>query len=168
MQAFLINVANLLRLRGGPQDLPSSWTITLLLVGIYLVQNLVTGSQIEDPNAAAKSILALSLQIITICGLLYWRGHMARLPQSLSALTAVGIAFNLVTWVLLTQSNPAISQPVLALIWLIVFLWSIFVDASIYRHALSVSFSSGVLITVLLLAASYTMIEFLFLKGSGI
>lgn len=168
MQAFLINVANLLRLRGGPQDLPSSWTVALSLVGIYLVQNLITGSQIEDPNAAAKSILALSLQIITICGLLYWRGHMERLPQSLSALTAVGIAFNLVTWVLLTQSDPAISQPVLAMIWLIVFLWSIFVDASIYRHALSVSFSSGVLITVLLLAASYTMIEFMFLKGSGI
>ena len=168
MQAFLINVANLLRLRGGPQDFSPSWAVTLLLIGIYLIQNLITGAQIEDANAAAKSILALSLQVAAIWGLLYWRGHMERLPQCLSALIAVGIAFNLVTWALLTQSNPAVSQPTLAMIWLLVFFWSLLVDASIYRHALSVSLSSGVLISVLLLAASYTMIEFLFLKGNGI
>lgn len=168
MQAFLINVANLLRLRGGPQSFSASWLFTVLLVGVYLAQGLITGTQNNDENAAAKSILTLSLQIVALCGLLYWRGHMERLPQSLSALTAVGIAFNIIIWALLTQSNPAIDQPTLAMIWLVVFLWSLFVDASIYRHALSVSFSTGVLITVLLLAASYTMIEFLFMQGKAI
>jgi|GEM_PF-838103 len=168
MQAFLINVANLLRLRGGPQNFSASWLITVLLVGVYLAQGLITGSQYNDENAAAKSILALSLQVVALYGLLYWRGHMERLPQSLSALTAVGIVFNTMIWALLTQSNPAIDQPTLALMWVMVFFWSLFVDASIYRHALSVSFSTGVLITVLLLAASYTMIELLFIKGSGL
>lgn len=168
MQAFLINVANLLRLRGGPQNFAPSWLFTVLLVGVYLGQGLITGSQQDDENAAAKSNLTLSLQIVALCGLLYWRGHMERLPQSLSALTAVGIAFNIMIWALLTQSNPAINQPTLAMTWLLVFLWSLFVDASIYRHALSVSFSTGVLIKVLLLAASYTMIELLFMQGSGL
>lgn len=168
MHAFLINVANLLRLRGGPQSFPPSWSLTLLLVAGYLAQNLITGSQINDENAAAKSILGMVMQIGTLCGLLFWRGHMERLPQSLSALAAVGIVFNMITWVLLTQSNPDISQPTLAMMWLVVFIWSLFVDAGIYRHALSVSLSTGVLISVLLLAATYTAIEFLFLKGSGI
>lgn len=168
MQAFLIHVANLLRLRGGPQNFPQSWVITLLLVAIYLTQNLITGSRIEDENAAAKSILTLGLQIAVLGGLLLWRGHMERLPQTLSALIAVGIAFNVMTWLLLTQSNPGVDQPALAMIWLVVFFWSLFVDASIYRHALTVSYSTGVLITVLLLATSYTMIEFLFLKGSTV
>ncbi len=168
MQAFLINVANLLRLRGGPQNFSASWLITILLIGGYLVQNLVTGSQIDDENAAAKSILSMSIQLAALAGMLYWRGHMERLPQSLSALAVVGIAFNMMTWVLLTQSNAEISQPTLAMIWLAVFIWSLFVDANIYRHALSVSLSTGVLIAVLLLAATYTALEFLFLKGSGI
>lgn len=167
MQAFLINVANLLRLRGGPQNFSASWTITVLLVGCYMAQNLITGSQIGDQNAAAKSILNMVIQVSALTGLLYWRGHLERLPQSLSALTAVGIAFNIVTWALLSQSNPAMSQPTLALIYVAVIFWSLFVDASIYRHALSVSFSTGALITVLLLATTYTMIEFLFIKGSG-
>ena len=168
MQAFLINVANLLRLRGGPQDFPASWSVTILLIGIYLTQNLVTGSQIEDENAIAKSILNMGVQIAAISSLLYWRGHLERLPQSLSALTAVGIAFNIITWVLLSQSNPAVSQPTLALVFIGVIFWSLFVDANIYRHALSVSLSTGALITVLLMAATYTMIEFLLIKGSGI
>lgn len=168
MQAFLINVANLLRLRGGPQYFSASWLITMVLIGGYLAQNLATGSQIDDENAAAKSILSMSMQLAALAGLLSWRGHLERLPQSLSALAAVGIVFNMITWVLLTQSNPGISQPTLASIWLMVFIWSLFVDANIYRHALSVSLSTGVLIAVLLLAATYTAIEFLFLKGSGI
>lgn len=168
MQAFLINAVNLLRFRGGPQNFPASWLITVLLVGGYLLQNLITGSRIDDENAAAKSILTMSMQFAVLASLLYWRGHMERLPQSLSALAVVGIAFNMMTWALLTQSNPEISQPTLAMIWLVVFIWSLFVDASIYRHALSVSFSTGVLISVLLLAATYTTIEFLFLRGSGI
>jgi predicted neutral ceramidase superfamily lipid hydrolase len=168
MQEFFINVANLLRLRGGPQDFSPTWLLTLLLVAGYLAQNLINGSQINDPDAAAKSILGMGMQITALCGLLYWRGHIARLPQSLSALAAVGIVFNLITWVLLTQSNPEISQPTLAMVWLVVFIWSLFVDANVYRHALSVNLSTGVLISVLLLAATYTAIEFLFLKGSGI
>ena len=168
MQALLINVANLLRLRGGPQNFSASWLITFLLVGAYLAQYLITGSQIDDEDAPAKAILSLCMQIAALYGLLYWKGHTERLPQALSAMAAAGIAFNMMTWVLLTQSNPAVSQPTLAMAWLLVFFWSLFVDASIYRHALSVSLSTGVLIAVLLLATSYTMLEFLFLKGSGI
>ena len=168
MQSFLINVANLLRLRGGPQDFSPTWLLALLLLAGYLAQNLINSSQINDPDAAAKSILGMGMQIATLCGLLYARGHMARLPQSLSALAAVGIVFNLITWVLLTQSNPEMSQPTLAMIWLVVFIWSLFVDANIYRHALSVTLSTGVLISVLLLAATFTAIEFMFIKGSGI
>jgi len=163
MNNFFINLANMLRLRGGPQDFPSSWQLTLVLVAAYLMQNLVTGSQLEDSDAAAKSLLSISLQIIVLVGLLIWRRHPERFSQTLSALAAVGIVFNLITWTLLTQSDPAINQPVLAMVWFTVFFWSLFVDANIYRHALSITLSIGVLISVLTLAVSYMLIEMLFL-----
>jgi hypothetical protein len=51
------------------------------------------------------------------------------------------------------------------LIWFAVFIWSLLVDAHIYRHALTVPFAVGMLVTVLLLAASYVLIEMLFLLG---
>jgi hypothetical protein len=163
MKNIFISLANILRLRGGPQNLPSSWVLTTLLLTVYLVQNLITGQQLEDENAATKSLLAISLQVVVLTGLLYWRRHLERFAQTLSALTAVGIVFNSITWVLLMQSNPETNQPMLAIIWFSVFIWSLFVDAHIYRNSLSVPLAVGMLITVLTLAASYVLIEMLFL-----
>lgn len=163
MYGVLISLANMLRLRGGPQSLPASWPLMILLLVAYVVQNLITGQQLEDDNAAAKSLAAICLQVAVLTGLLYWRGHMERFPQTLSSLTGVGIVFNTIIWALLTQSDPASNQPALALIWFGIFFWSLFVDANIYRHSLSLSLSMGMLVTVLALAASYVLIELLFL-----
>jgi hypothetical protein len=163
MNEIFINLAHMLRLRSGPQNLPASWPLAIILVSAYLVQNLITGQQLEDENAAAKSLLAICLQVIVLTGLLYWRRHLERFPQTLSALAGVGIVFNLITWGLLTQSNPATNQPLLAMTWFAVFIWSLFVDAHIYRNSLSVPLSMGMLITVLTLAASYVLIEMIFL-----
>lgn len=166
MQNFFLNLADMLRLRGGPQEFSSSWQLTIILVGAYLIQNLYTGSQLEDSNAGLKSLLAISLQVIVLVGLLNWRRHPERFFQTLSALAAVGIVFNLITWTLLSQSDAELNQPVLAIIWFAVFFWSLFVDANIYRHALQVTLSIGVLISVITLAVSYSLIESIFL-GNG-
>jgi len=164
MSSIFINLANLLRLRDGPQNLPTSWRFMIFMVAAYVVQNLVTGQQLDE-NAAAKSLVAISLQIFVLFGLLYWRKHTERFAQTLSALTGVGIVFNTITWALLTQSDPTINQPILAMAWFSVVIWSMFVDANIYRHSLSVTLSIGMLITVLTHAASYVLIEMLFLVG---
>ena len=166
MNGIFMSLANLLRLRGGPQNLPTSWSLTVFLLVAYLVQNLITGAQLEDEYAAAKSFVAIALQVTVLAGLLYWRRHTTRFAQTLSALVGVGIVFNAITWALLTQSDPALNQPMLALAWFAVFIWSLFVDAHIYRHALSVTLSMGMLVTLLTLVASYILIELLFF-GSG-
>ncbi len=163
MVQILVNLANMLRLRGGPQNMPASWPLMIFLVTAYLVQNLVTGQQLEDENAAAKALVAMCLQIVVLVGLLFWRRRTERFAQTLSALAGVGLVFNTITWVLLMQSDPTLNQPVLALTWFSVFIWSLFVDAHIYRSALSVTLALGMLITVLTLAASYTIIELLYL-----
>ncbi len=159
-----MNLAKMLRLRGGPQNLPTSWPLAVLMITAYLLQNLITGQQLEDDHAAAKSLAAIGLQISVLAGLLYWRRCMERFPQTLSALAGVGIVFNSITWFLLSQSDPATDQPVLVMGWFAVFIWSLFVDAHIYRNALSVPLAMGMLITVLVLAASYILIEMLFLS----
>ena len=157
----------MLRLRGGPQHFPASWPLLIFLMIAFLLQHLTTGQHLNDDNAAAKSLVAIGLQISVLWGLLYWRRRSERFTQTLSALVAVGIVFNIITWTLLTQSDPEMNQPVLALIWFAVFVWSLFVDANIYRQSLSVSLSIGVLITVLTLAVSYVSIELLFLVNKN-
>jgi len=165
MTGLLLNLAQLLRLRGGPQNLPASWFLVIFLITVYMVQNLLTGQQLEDQNAAAKSLLAICLQVCVLTGLLLWRRHLERFAQTMSALAAAGVFFNIVTWVLLSLSDPMVNQPILAMAWFAVFIWSLLVDAHIYRNALSVPFSMGMLVTVLILAASYVLIEVIFLIG---
>ena len=163
MNSIILSLTNMLRLRGGPQSLPNSLPFLVFLVVAFLLQNLFTGQQLDDDNAAAKALLAIGLQITVLSGLLYWRRRPERFVQTLSALVAVGIVFNGITWGLLLQSNPDSNQPLLAMVWFSVFIWSLFVDANIYRHTLSVNLSIGMLITVLTLAISFVAIEFLFL-----
>jgi hypothetical protein len=158
-----MNLAKMLRLSSGPQNLPASWPLAIFMVSAYMLHNLITGRQLEDEHAASKSLVAICLQIVVLTGLLFWRRHLERFPQTLSALAGVGIIFNMITWVLLTQVDVAVNQPLLAMSWFAVFIWSLFVDANIYRHSLSVSLATGMLVTVLALAASYTLIEMLFL-----
>lgn len=167
MSGILINLAQILRLRGGPQNLPASWPLMIVLLTAYLVQNLITGQQLEDQNAAAKSLLAIALQVVVLTGLLIWRKHPERFAQTMSTLALVGIFFNAITWGLLSLSDPTSNQPILAMIWFAVFIWSLFVDAHIYRNALSVPFAIGMLVTVLILAASYVLIEMVFIIGSA-
>ncbi len=167
MNGVLMNLAQMLRLRGGPQNVPASWSLMILLLAAYMVQNLVTGQQLDDQNAAAKSLLAICLQVLVLTGLLFWRNHLERFAQTMSALAAVGIFFNIITWTLLSLSDPTANQPILALVWFAVFIWSLFVDAHIYRNSLSVPFAIGMLVTVLILAASYVLIEMVFMLGSS-
>ena len=163
MNSIILNLVNMMRLRGGPQDFPASLPLMVILMAAFLMQNLFTGQQLDDDNAAAKSLLAIGLQVAVLSGLLFWRQRPERFVQTLSALVAVGIIFNGITWALLSQSNLEANQPILATVWFSVFIWSLFVDANIYRHSLSVNLSIGMLITVMTLAASYASIELLFL-----
>ena len=166
MNDMLINLAQMLRLRGGPQHMSTSWALMIFLLAAYLAQNLFTGQQFEDESLAAKSLLVVFLQVVVLTGLLFWRRHLERFVQTMSTLTAVGIFFNAITGALLSVSDPTVHQPILAMIWFAVFIWSLFVDAHIYRNALSVPYAIAMLITVLVLAASYVLIEMVFILGN--
>jgi len=162
MNALLNTVAGILLLRSGPQDLPYSWNLTIFLVAAYLALGVYTGQQLGDENAAGTSLAVSTLQFTAVAVMIYVRKHAARLPQTLAALAAVGIILGSLSYMILSQANPGQQQPVLALAWFGIFIWSLLVDGHIYRHALAVTMAQGVLIAVLLLAATYVLVQFAF------
>jgi hypothetical protein len=166
MSVVVLNLARLLALRGGPQHLPASRPLMLFLLSAYLLQNVLTGTRLEDPDAASKSLVAVAVQVAAAAALLRWRRHPARFVQTVTALAGVGIVFNAISWMILARLDASQAQPQLAMAWFAVFIWSLAVDAHIYRHALSVRLPVAMLITVVLLAVSYLMIDLLFLGGS--
>jgi len=149
-----------MRLQSGPQDLPVSWPITLAIISVYLLLGVFTGQKLGDGDSAAATFAVTALQFVAVFAMLQIRKYPERLAQTLSGLAGVGIIFGVLSFVLLAQADAARQQPVLALAWFSIFFWSLVVDAHIYKNALSITMAQGMLIAVLLLAASYVLVEF--------
>ena len=91
----------------------------------------------------------------------YWTGEM-RHHDVLAALAGTGFIFGLLAMFLVLQLDPQQPKPGLALAYLGLFVWSLMVDGHIYRHALSIKMSLGVLVAVLIFAANYTLMRAIF------
>jgi uncharacterized membrane protein YfcA len=162
VNSVAVTLLLLLRLRAGPQDLPSSWALTGLLLVSYTALGIFTGQSLGDEDAVARTLLTNVLQIVAVAALLRLRKFPERLAQTLSALTGAGIILGALVFLLLSQAHIESMRPLLVIAWFGIVIWSRVIDAHIYRHALSVSMSRGLLVAVLLLAASYMLVRELF------
>lgn len=162
MNSFIHNLLNILRLRTGPQDLPVSWPLTLAVCAIYVGEGILTGQHVGAESGPAKSVTAAGIQFLSVAVLLNFRGVPERLPQTLLAFAGTGFIIGLLVFFFLLQADPERNQPVLALLWIGIFGWSLAVDAHIYRHALSIAMSRGLLVAVVVLAFTYVVMEIAF------
>jgi len=112
-----------------------------------------------DAQSVPRSLIAITVQFLVIATLLHLKKLSTRLPQTLSALAGTGLIFGFASVFLISQAETGRNQPVLALVWFGVFLWSIAVDAHIYRHSLSIKMNLGVLVAVLIFAANFILLE---------
>jgi hypothetical protein len=167
LRHILLRLFDVMRFRAGPQDLPAGWSMAILAALAYCVQGLIADRLLDGPAAAPRSLLALAVQVTASWALVSLRRFPNRLPQTITALAGTGFLFSLISAVLLLQAAPGGIAPGLALIWFGVFLWSLLVDAHIYRHALSITMSLGVLVAVVVFALNFFVIEALFPAGSS-
>ena len=84
------------------------------------------------------------------------------LTANIAALSGTGFLIGLMTIYLLSLIDPENPQAGLAAMYLLLFLWSLAVDGHIYRHALSIKMSLGVLVAVLIFAANFILMRAVF------
>jgi hypothetical protein len=142
--------------------MPSSWGVAGGVVAVYVAVGMYTGQSLAGEEAVFRSLAINALQLFAVAAMLHVRKFPERLPQTLTALAGTGIILGLLAFGFLLQADPEVNQPLLGLAWFGIFSWSLMVDAHIYRHALAISLSLGLLVTVLLLAASYVLVEVMF------
>lgn len=171
MGNFFNVLFDLLRLRAGPQDLPDHRGLTLVVIGFYIVLGVITNHALatSDPqgqtalNEPARTLFSIGLQFGAVALMLVWRRNPERIQQTLLAFASTGSVISLLAFFLLLQNDPNVpSQPILALVWFGIFGWSLAVDANIFRHALNISMPIAMLVTVMLLAITYLVLELLF------
>ena len=153
---------DLIRLRGGPQDLPAGWLLTAITLVLVLIPGLISSRILDEPDGLPRSLVAIGIQALVAGLLLQFRGMGARIPQTLSALCGTGFMFGLMIVVLLLGLKPEGPSLMQVLIYWTVFFWSLTVDASIYRHALSIRIQTGALVAVLVFAGNFILLRALF------
>jgi hypothetical protein len=159
---FILKLLDMLRLRSGPQELPGGWLLAAGLSLLYVYQGFVADRIVGDSDGGPRSLIAISVQFGVIALLLNLRNFQTRLPQTLTALAGTGLLFGLMSLLILARVDPDRPQPELALFYLILFGWSLAVDAHIYRQALSIKFGLGALLAVLIFAANFILLKTLF------
>lgn len=133
-------------LRQSPAILPSSRALAVVTTVVFLSLSLT--SEFFGGRAdyfPARSLLVLGLSFLIVAGMLTIRGVSSRLTQTWTAYTGCGALVSL-TLLPLSLTAPAADQqvnPLTALLILFLLLWSVVIDAHIYRHALSISFAAG-------------------------
>ncbi len=163
--------ADLCRLRAGPQDLPYSPRLLVLLLVSALALDGVTGALLGDAeDALAHSLLGIAVVFGLTWFTLQLRGHPARFVQSASALAGAGIAISLAQLpvaLLIELPTDAAALAALAhdplqvaLRWLLLatLAWQVLVNAHILQHAAGIRRGFAVVLVISWLVA-YWMFE---------
>lgn len=144
--------------RKGPQDVPASAVLLKVCLLAYALSGFVV-LRLSTPSAIAIPQILLDLALLA--GLLYLvlslRRYPQRFPQTLSALTGVGVlmallALPLMVWIVRQSPDGDAVLPSMLLLGLMS--WSIAIMAHILRHALNIPLWIGAVY-----AMSYTFIS---------
>lgn len=170
-------VAELCRLRGGPQDLPHSPALLVRLVAAAVALDTLLGSVLGDGgDAFAHALLAAGVVLGMAWLELAVRGRRSRYVQTATALCACGLAISLAqvpiaALIELPASDGAADALALGplqilLRWLVLamLVWQLLVNANILRHAVEIGFGLALVHATTWLIAYWALERLLFGK----
>jgi hypothetical protein len=170
MNALLILIFNIMRLRAAPQDLPHSWFLMLLSVGAYLLMGLVISLLDQGFGLALLSASIDTLLLIGLAYLALWiRNFQARAVQTITAFAATGTVFEIIGWPVVTylQQTSADNPSSLSLVLLALIIWNITVIGHILRHAIEVPMWIGTGVALLYIYTSIRVMVALQIAGTA-
>jgi len=166
MPTFLLVLRDVILLRRGPQDLPYSPRLLVLVCGASLLLQLAIASVLGIPgDALGAGLIGLAFNLGVLYLLLNLRGVRGRFVQSALALTSCAIVFAIlsVPIVLAVGGKPPTPetmtplQALLGMLALPVVVWKLIVDAHILRHSLNLPFAAGLLIALFWIVAELSL-----------
>jgi hypothetical protein len=173
MYAIIRPLLQLTLLQIGPQDLPASRVLMILLTGLYLIVGTLVGLSFYRPASAITQtgaelgVLALATHLA-----LYLRGHPERFTQTYTGMVGIGVILGIVVLPLVYAvaggAGPSDDPPALAgLAYLLVLGWLLAAYGNVLRHALSLQrLSFGVVLAMIYLVLSTALTEILL--GAGL
>ncbi len=168
MNALIILIFNIMRLRAAPQDLPHSRFLMLLCIGAYLLMGVVIAALDQTFGLALLSAGIDTLLLIGLAWLALWiRGYQGRIIQTVTAFAATGTLFEFMGWPLVAylQQTSADDPSSLSILLLVLVIWNISVIGHILRHSVDVPMWIGTGIALLYIYTSIRVMVALQIAG---
>jgi len=157
--------------RRGPEDLPSSQFLFLIILGSYFFVGLFV-LQIRESFSQALGLVFFdgTLYLFFVWALLGMRGYLSRFVQTATALLGTEILLNLIVAPLLLWIEiigDAASPPILpALLFSLIIFWGIDIAGFVLSRALQLTYFVGVLVMIGYFFASFSLRSLLFSVAS--
>jgi hypothetical protein len=159
------------RLRAKPQDVPASTSLMLMALIMVIVTGVPTmvGEVGGLSSAILISLLDVTLTLILLAIFLYMMRLSSRLLQTATAMFGSGAVLNLISLPLvwLMDASPDGSGYLLlgALLFFLLFIWSLVVMGHILQHSFNLQLSSGILLAMGYFLLVYTLVQRFLLTG---
>ena len=157
----------LLRLR--PQDMPASSALLLVsAIACTATSFLLNAIDLALPEALLLAVTGTLVVVAVVIGMLALIQRLDRASQTLSALFGTSVVLFVPAWPLLSWMSElrAAGQrsDVAETLWLLLFVWSLFVMAHIFRNALSTrqigGFFAALALNAIIVVTSYWVRDF--------
>jgi hypothetical protein len=172
-------MGEILRLRGGPQNLPTSYPLLAGACAVFLVFGMLLFrlQGMDGPLSLLQALVSLGVLAAYVQTLLRLRNFGNRLPQTMTALVLAGSVFSLLAYWPISVLVPYMAHmregaeaqapagPTLLLLTLA--LWSLTVQAYILRVAMEIRMLAAFALVLLYEVLSVLIVNLLFGQSAG-
>ena len=157
----------MLLLKSAPQDIPYSPQMPVQMAIIYLFTGAVVLQTTLNPDDLLGGLLlSLGIQFLFTYVILGALDKSARFVQTMSAILAVSIMFNLISWpvfiIIIDSTVSETLKSTMSLLFLFIMSWEVLVKAHIFRHALEMKMFSALALSFSLLFISVALSQMIF------
>jgi hypothetical protein len=146
-------------LRKGPDSIPASTILLLIVVGLWLFSSLAILSLIEqyDERDFIIGLYTALAGVVAYTGILVLAGHASRAMQTITAILGCGALISLVFVAEFVLFTPVVGPRVSGIVAQLILLWSVPVEGHIIARALNRHWYLGIVIAVGVFVLQYVI-----------
>ena len=163
MLALFLTLFDIVRLRKGPEAIPYSWVLCLVVLTLWLLAGFAIAlatESIDDQdflNSTFTGVVALACYAAIVVS----SGHTPRLLQTATAILGCGALISFLYLVETVVLGALIGEPVTTLIAMLIVFWSVPVEGHIIARAINRHWYVGIVAAMAVFVFQWFLYDFL-------
>ena len=163
MLALFLTLFDIIRLRKGPEAIPYSWVLCLVVLTLWLLAGFaiaLSTERIDDQdflNSTFTGVVALACY----AAIVVWTGHTPRLLQTATAILGCGALISFLYLIETFVLGALVGEPVTTLIAMLIVFWSVPVEGHIIARAIDRHWYVGIVAAMAVFVFQWFLYDFL-------